>query len=127
MKALLPHCIGSYIATYLYVAAGGFVRTVSLLSPVFSIYALFIYAAAVVLMCVLFRKAQGIAAAWLMAIVLLMTAANVCATALTIMCLSRYMIYNMSLFYLAGLVCVWEAYRIRRGGTSGAEICTQPE
>ena len=51
MKALLPHCIGSYIATYLYVAAGGFVRTVSLLSPVFSIYALFIYAAAVVLMC----------------------------------------------------------------------------
>jgi len=127
MKALLPHCIGSYLTTYLYVAAGGFVRTVSLLSPVFSIYALFIYAAAVVLMCVLFRKAQGRAAAWLMAIVLLMTAANVCATALTIMCLSRYMIYNMSLFYLAGLVCVWEAYRIRRGGTSGAEICTQPE
>lgn len=127
MKALLPHCIGSYLSTYLYVAAGGFVRTVSLLSPVFSIYALLIYAAAAVLMCVLFRKAQGRAAAWLMAIVLLMTAANVCATALTIMCLSRYMIYNMSLFYLAGLVCIWEAYRIRRGNTPGAALSAQSE
>ncbi len=114
MKAVLPHSMGSFFWTYLYVAAGGFVRTVSLLSPVFSVYALLIYAAALALMGYLFRKPQGRAAAWFMGIVLLMTAANVCATALTIMCLSRYMIYNMTLFYLAGLVCVFEVVRGRK-------------
>ena len=114
MKAVLPHSIGNFFVTYLYVAAGGFVRTVSLLSPVFSVYALLIYAAAVALMCYLFRKPGGRKAAWFMGIILLMTAANVCATALTIMCLSRYMIYNMTLFYLAGLVCLWEAVRDRK-------------
>lgn len=114
MKAVLPHSIGGFFATYLYAAAGGFVRTVSLLSPVFSVYALLIYAAALVLMCYLFRKPQGRKAAWFMGIVLLMTAANVCATALTIMCLSRYMIYNMTLFYLAGIVCVFEVVRGRK-------------
>lgn len=114
MKAVLPHSIGGFFATYFYVAAGGFVRTVSLLSPVFSVYALLIYAAALALMGYLFRKPQGRRAAWFMGIVLLMTAANVCATALTIMCLSRYMIYNMTLFYLAGLVCVWQLVRDRK-------------
>lgn len=114
MRAVLPHSIGSFLTTYFYVAAGGFVRTVSLLSPVFSLYALLIYTAAVILMCYLFRKKDSRNAAWFMAAVLLMTAANACATALTIMCLSRYMIYNMTFFYLAGLACVWEAVRIRR-------------
>lgn len=114
MRAVLPHSIGSFFMTYLYVAAGGFVRTVSLLSPVFSLYALLIYTAAVILMCYLFRKKDSRNAAWFMAVVLLMTAANACATALTIMCLSRYMIYNMTFFYLAGLACVWEVVKIRR-------------
>lgn len=113
MKAVLPHGISGFLKTYLYVAAGGFVRTVALLSPLFSVYALLIYVVAAALMCYLFRRADSRDGAWLMAVVLLMTAANVCATALTIMCLSRYMIYNMTLFYLAGLVCVWEIVKGR--------------
>lgn len=113
MKAVLPHSVGSFLKTYLYVAAGGFVRTVSPLSPVFSVYALLIYIVAIALMCYLFKRGKNRESAWMMAAALLMTAANVCATALTIMCLSRYMIYNMTLFYLAGLVCVWELVRGR--------------
>lgn len=113
MRAVLPHSVGSFIETYLYVAAGGFVRTVSPLSPVFSVYALLIYIVAIALMCYLFKRGKNRESAWMMAAALLMTAANVCATALTIMCLSRYMIYNMTLFYLAGLVCVWELVRGR--------------
>lgn len=121
MKAVLPHSIGGFLTTYVYVAAGGFVRTVSLLSPLFCIYAVLIYVVAAVLMCYLFRRTGGRDGAWLMAVVLLMTAANVCATALTIMCLSRYMIYNMTLFYLAGLVCVWEIVRDRLGKKTSPE------
>lgn len=113
MKAVLPHGIGGFLKTYLYVAAGGFVRTVALLSPLFSVYALLIYVVAAALMCYLFKREDSRDGAWLMAVVLLMIAANVCATALTIMCLSRYMIYNMTLFYLAGLVCVWELVKSR--------------
>ncbi|MCM1537899.1 MAG: hypothetical protein NC254_05840 [bacterium] len=108
MKAVLPHSIGGFLKTYVYVAAGGFVRTVSLLSPPFSIYAMLIYVVAAALMCYLFKRKEKRDGAWFMAAVFLMITANVCATALTIMCLSRYMIYNMTLFYLAGLVCVWE-------------------
>lgn len=113
MKAVLPHEISDFLKTYLFVAAGGFVRTVALLSPLFSVYALLIYVVAAALMCYLFKREGSRDAAWLMAVVLLMIAANVCATALTIMCLSRYMIYNMTLFYLAGLVCVWELVKGR--------------
>lgn len=114
MKAVLPHEISDFLKTYLFVAAGGFVRTVALLSPLFSVYALLIYVVAAALMCYLFKREGSRDAAWLMAVVLLMIAANVCATALTIMCLSRYMIYNMTLFYLAGLVCVWEIVRVKK-------------
>ncbi len=116
MRAVLPHCAGSFFATYLYVAAGGLIRTVSLLSPLFSAYALLIYIVAIALMCYLFIKGKNKDSAWMMAVVLLMILANVCATALTIMCLSRYMIYNMPLFYLAGLVCLQELWRMRRRG-----------
>ncbi|MDE6419424.1 MAG: hypothetical protein K2K87_02725 [Lachnospiraceae bacterium] len=118
MKAVLPKCIGNWLKTYCYVVLGGFIRTVAVIHPVLNWYALLIYIVAAALMCYLFRRAESRDGAWLMAVVLLMTAANVCATALTIMCLSRYMIYNMALFYLAGLVCVWETVK-GRGSKEG--------
>ena len=40
-------------------------------------------------------------AAWFVLVALLAITANVCATSLTIMCLSRYMIYGFSIFYMA--------------------------
>ena len=49
----------------------------------------------------------------MMALVLVMIAANVCATGLTIMCLSRYMIYNTAIFYVAGIVLLQEAWKKR--------------
>ncbi len=115
MRAVLPHSIGAWLKTYFYVAAGGFIRTVSLLSPLFSVYALMIYVVAVALMWYLFKRGTDSGAAWMMAAVLLMTAANVCATSLTIMCLSRYMIYNMQIFYLALAACVQELLRVAAG------------
>lgn len=113
MKAVLPKCMGNWFITYFYVALGGFIRTVAIIHPVLFWFALLIYIVAAVLMWYLFRRDKQHDAAWMMSMVLFMTAANVCATALTIMCLSRYMIYNMALFYLAGLVCVWEVVKGR--------------
>lgn len=47
-------------------------------------------------------------AAWVMGVALLFIAANVCATSITIMCLSRYMIYGFSLFYTALFLLIRE-------------------
>ena len=54
---------------------------------------------------VIFKKSD---AACAMGIALLFIAANVCATSLTIMCLSRYMIYGFSIFYTAGFLLLRE-------------------
>lgn len=49
-------------------------------------------------------------AAYVMGVALLFIAANVCATSMTIMCLSRYMIYGFSLFYTALFLLVREKW-----------------
>lgn len=112
VRVLLPHSAGSFLKTWFLVSCGGFIRTVAVWHPLLNLYALLIYIVAIGLMWYLFRKGKNEAAPWMMAIVLLMTAANVCATSLTIMCLSRYMIYNLSLFYAAGLILVWRCFKI---------------
>lgn len=56
-----------------------------------------------------------------MGVALLFIAANVCATSITIMCLSRYMIYGFSIFYIAFYLLLREMikdqswYRKRKG------------
>ncbi len=108
---LLKEDMGAFLKTYLYVICGGFIRTVSVLSPVFAIYAMVIYIVAIGLMWYVFKRKKNAGAAGMMALVLLMIAANVCATGLTIMCLSRYMIYNTAIFYAAGIVLLQAAFR----------------
>ena len=101
---LMPQVLGRYILNYFSVAALGFVRTVAYEHPVLVWYAMFIYAAAVVLTLLLWRQSPQNRAASFMAAVLLTIAGNVCATALMIQCISRYMIYNLPLFYMAGFL-----------------------
>ena len=117
MRGLLPKCIGNWLSTYFYVACGGFIRTVAVLHPVLNGYAVFIYIVAIGLMWYLFKKRKAYDTSMMMALVLLMILANVCATSLTIMCLSRYMIYNMSLFYTAGVVMMQELWRSRKSSS----------
>ncbi len=101
---LMPQVLGRYILNYFSVAALGFVRTVAYEHPVLVWYAVFLYAAAVVLTLLLWRQSPQSRAASFMAAVLLTIAGNVCATALMIQCISRYMIYNLPLFYMAGFL-----------------------
>lgn len=113
---LMPQVLGRYILNYFSVAALGFVRTVAYEQPVLVWYAVLVYAAAIALMFVLWRRSPRSMAASFMAVVLLTIAGNVCATALMIQCISRYMIYNLPLFYMAGFLelrelCVKHASR----------------
>ncbi|MDE7323014.1 MAG: hypothetical protein K2N73_09885 [Lachnospiraceae bacterium] len=110
-KQLMPEVAVRYFVNYINVAALGFVRTVAYENAFLSWYALFIYMAAVALTVWLWRKKKGNMAASFMAVVLLTIVGNVCATALMIQCISRYMIYNLPLFYMAGMLELRELLR----------------
>ena len=114
MLPLVLENVEGFLWTYLYVICGGFIRTVAILHPLLGVYALLIYIVAIGLMWYLFRRGRSYDAAGLTALVLVMIAANVCATGLTIMCLSRYMIYNMAIFYMTGLVLLQTIWNLRK-------------
>lgn len=98
---LLPECFGQWLYDYILLCKNGFVRSIAVVHRYINWVALFLYLAAAILMAVVFCKQKDSHAVCLMGIALLFIIANVCATSLTIMCLSRYMIYGFSLFYMA--------------------------
>lgn len=115
---LMPRVIGRYAANYICVVIIGFIRTVAYETTLLAWYSFIVYVAAVVLTILLWRQNPGSRAASFMAVVLLTIAGNVCATALMIQCISRYMIYNLPLFYMAGFLELLELrniYRERHG------------
>lgn len=105
---LMPRVAGRYVMNYFYVTALGFIRTVAYENTILAWYTIAIYITAVVLMVLLWKRNPGSRAASFMAVVLLTIAGNVCATALMIQCISRYMIYNLPLFYMAGFLELME-------------------
>lgn len=108
IKKLLPACFGQWLYDYILLCRNGFVRSIAVVHPLINFAALFLYLAAAGLAFwqVFFRK--RFQAAVVMGVAFLFIAANVCATSITIMCLSRYMIYGFSLFYIAFYLLVRE-------------------
>lgn len=107
---LLPVCFGQWLYDYVLLCVNGFVRSIAVVHPLISPLALLIYVAAAALaVWKIWRKKES-DAAWVMGVAFLFIAANVCATSITIMCLSRYMIYGFSLFYTAGFLLVRKVY-----------------
>lgn len=113
---IMPRLIGRYIYTYIAIAIQGFVRTVSYAHPVFIPYSVIVYIAATAVTIVLWRCNPKSRAASFMAVILLAIVGNVCAVALMLQCLSRYMIYNMPMFYVAGFLELMELVMVRRRG-----------
>lgn len=101
LRRLLPACFGQWLYDYLLLCRNGFIRSIAVVNKWINWVALALYAAAAGLSVYLFLKDKKSCAVRVMGLALLFIAANVCATSLTIMCLSRYMIYGFSLFYMA--------------------------
>lgn len=108
-RVLFPALAGAYLSNYTASVLSGLTRSVAASGMIMGIYAACMYALAVALTICLLRRDRSSRGALLMLFALLMICANVCATALMIMCLSRYMIYHTALFYIAGLMCLVEA------------------
>lgn len=110
-RKLLPKCFGRWLYNYLLLCRNGFIRSIAVVHRWINLAALLIYLTAFSLLFVILRKDKNSKAACMMGIALLSIAANVCSTSMVIMCLSRFMIYGFSVFYMAFFLMIVELLR----------------
>ncbi len=110
IRKLLPACFGQWLYDYVLLCRNGFVRSIAVVHPLINWAAFMIYLAAAGISLYLIIAKRRFEAPLAMGVALLFIAANVCATSITIMCLSRYMIYGFSIFYIAFYLAVREIY-----------------
>ena len=118
VKSLLPAVLGRWLYDYLALACYGLIRSIAVVHPLLNWYALTAYLAYIVLTALAWRKNHNSNAVWLAAFSLLAVLANVFATSMIIMCLSRYVIYGLPLFYVSGLMLLYEL----AGGKTAGEL-----
>lgn len=118
VKSLLPAVLGRWLYDYLALACYGLIRSIAVVHPLLNWYALTAYVAYIVLAALAWRKNHNSNAVWLAAFSLLAVLANVFATSMIIMCLSRYVIYGLPLFYVSGLMLLYEL----AGGKTAGEL-----
>ena len=118
VKSLLPAVLGRWLYNYLALACYGLIRSIAVVHPLLNWYALTAYLAYIVLAALAWRKNHNSNAVWLAAFSLLAVLANVFATSMIIMCLSRYVIYGLPLFYVSGLMLLYEL----AGGKTAGEL-----
>ena len=110
IQRLLPACFGQWLYDYILLCRNGFVRSIAVVHPLINFAALFLYLLAAGLLLRQMIVKRRLQAAVVMGTALLFIAANVCATSTTIMCLSRYMIYGLSPFYIALYLVIRELF-----------------
>lgn len=116
ITALLPHHLTRILGTLINSFFAGLVSTVAQVKPVFLVYSVFIYLLCLFLWVRLFliyqkspRKSKSHYHALLFgAITAFAIVINVALVSCLIFCQTRYTIYNMPLFYLAGTTLLWE-------------------
>lgn len=116
IRGLWPVCFGQWFYDYLLLCRNGFVRSIAVVHPLINWAALGLYLAAAGLSLWQVCQKKRCEAALVMGVALLCIVANVCATSITIMCLSRYMIYGFSCFYIAFYLLLREASAGKRTG-----------
>lgn len=114
LKAVYPKTTARWFYDYISLALIGLIRSVAVVHPVLNVFALFLYLSAVGMMIYSFCRNRRSKAAALMLFALLFICANVAGTAMVIMCLSRYMIYGMPLFYTAYFMLLLEMVGYRK-------------
>ena len=108
VKSLLSDNAGTYLKVYIASLINGFVNTIAARHAILDLFALAAYIVFITLTVICYRREETYAAAVCGMSVLTAILVNVGVTAALIFCQSRYMIYNMSLFYSAGLIMLWE-------------------
>ncbi|MBQ8261842.1 MAG: hypothetical protein IJZ00_06120 [Lachnospiraceae bacterium] len=121
VKSLLPDNIGTYLKVYLASMANGLINTVAKRHTVLDWYALVAYALYVGLTVVSMLKKETRAAGLVALTVLCGILVNVGVAAALIFCQTRYMIYNMALFYMALFLMGYENAKVLKKGKGKKE------
>lgn len=111
---VLPNVLPEFIGNYFVIASLGFVRSIAIEHWIFPIYAVFMYIIAIGLALFLLKKNKNSKGAWFMALTLVLICGNVFGTSIMIQCISRYMIYNLPFFYIAGMAMLTEIGQLRK-------------
>lgn len=114
---ILPGCFFRWLGNYFLIARYGLIRSVGIVHPVINWLVLLIYLSALGLTAWAYRRDSKDPAIPVMLMSILAILANVGAVSMTIMCLSRYMIYGFAPFYTAYfllLLGLWKEWRWRR-------------
>lgn len=106
--SILPSCLGRWIGQYIMLSINGLVRSVAFVHPMVILPVLFMLFFAFGLCMYSFIKKTHQKEALAVIIALMMVFANAFGTATVIMCLSRYMIYGFSLFYITFGILIFE-------------------
>lgn len=113
MKGIFPKCFGTWLKTYFCIAYFGLIRSVAVVHPLLNVAAMGIYVLALFSGVFLWKQKKDSPAIPMMLFAFLFIGANVYAVSITIMCLSRYMIYGFSLFYTSWFLILYELIKPR--------------
>ncbi len=108
VSSLLADNIGTYLRVYLASVGNGLINSVAKRNALLDWYALAAYLVFIGLMTVCLWKKETRQAGLFGLTVLISIGVNVGVTAALIFCQTRYMIYNMALFYMAGVLMLYE-------------------
>lgn len=112
---VLPNILPEFIKNYFVIAALGFVRSIAVDRWIFPIYALIMYFVAAALSVILLKRDLKSSGAYFMLLTLVLICGNVFGTSIMIECISRYMIYNLPFFYIAGMAMLTELWKRKKG------------
>lgn len=118
IRGILPRCFGRWLLNYFVILCCGLIRSIGVVHPVVNWLVLFLYLSAALLgvLSAVMNRREGRSvppAVWLMAAALSAVFANAAAVSVTIMALSRYMIYGFSMFYIAYFLLIISLLRMR--------------
>lgn len=108
MKDVLRDCIPVYMVHYMKNIAVGLIRSVAVLNPLLYIPVMGGYLFLIIAGIYLGIKKKEYKVFGFFLLTVLLTVGMIGAVSVTIMCLSRYMIYNTSLIYLCGILILRE-------------------
>lgn len=117
VRSLLMDNIGTYARVYMASVGNGLINTVAKRNSVLDWYSLAAYIGFIGLTASCLWKQETRKAGLFGLTVLIAIIVNVGVTAALIFCQTRYMIYNMALFYIAGIIMLakWADYRLGKG------------
>lgn len=124
VSSLLKDNASKYVKIYMASMANGFVNTVAKRNSVLDWYAFLAYVVYVVLMVICLMNPKNRRAGIIGLMAMMGVVANVCVTAALIFCQTRYMMYNMALFYMGLIVMLYTLMDLgnyRKKGRKGSK------